>query len=89
MYVIIGMGEEPYNVEIPCMFFETEQAAEAYIAKIPWLRRCGGAGHDAGAENSVIYEIREELYDKIIPPYLLTALPQNIIERANNNITYG
>jgi hypothetical protein len=36
-----------------------------------------------------MYEIREELYDKIIPPYLLITLPQNIIDRANRNITYG
>ncbi|MGD8448998.1 MAG: hypothetical protein PVF36_07165 [Desulfobacterales bacterium] len=86
MYAIIGMGEKPYDVEIPCMFFETKQAAEAYIAKIPWLRRCVCAGND---DSAVIYEIHEELYDKIIPPYLLTALPQKIIGRSNNNITYG
>jgi hypothetical protein len=24
MYAIIGMGEKPYDVEIPCMFFETK-----------------------------------------------------------------
>jgi hypothetical protein len=88
MYAIIGMGEKPYNAEIPCMFFETRQDAEAYIAKISWLRRCG-AGDDDNVENPVIYEILEGLYDKIIPSYLLTALPQNIIERANKNITYG
>jgi hypothetical protein len=83
MYAIIGMGEEPQNLEITCMFFETKQAAEAYIAKIPWLRR------DASEEDLIFFEIPEELYEETIPPALLATLPQNIIERAKPDITYG
>jgi hypothetical protein len=31
MFVLIAMGEEPQNIEIPCMFFETRQDAEEHL----------------------------------------------------------
>jgi hypothetical protein len=36
MYVLIGMGEEPQNIEIPCMFFDTREDAESHLSQIPY-----------------------------------------------------
>jgi hypothetical protein len=82
MYAIIGVGKDPDNIEIPCMLFETKQAAEAHLSQIPWLRRCGD-------EADISYTIPEELYNEIVPPSLLATLPPNIIAYAKKDITYG
>jgi hypothetical protein len=82
MYAIIGVGKDPDNIEIPCMLFETKQAAEAHLSQMPWLRRCGD-------ETNIIYTIPEELYNEPVPPSLLATLPQNNTDYAKENITYG
>jgi hypothetical protein len=92
MYAIIGMGEESQNIEIPCMFFESKQDAEGYLSQIPWLQRYGNNGviYDDGMEDPIMYVIPEGLYDKIVPSFLLTILPQNIIDGGDSQrITYG
>jgi hypothetical protein len=91
MYVLIGMGEESQNIETPCMVFETRQAAEGYLSQIPWLHRYNTSGfiYDDGAEDPILYAIPEGLYDQTVPPALLATLPQNIIVRAKQHITYG
>jgi hypothetical protein len=38
MHIIIAMGEEPRNAEIPCMLFKEKQDAKDYIHRIPWLQ---------------------------------------------------
>jgi hypothetical protein len=94
--MIVGMGEEPRNVEIPCMFFDTKQDAEDYISKIPWLE----CYHDDNVENPgdddpiIMYRISVELYNKPIPPDILAILPYESnrdipIKIDKNNITYG
>jgi hypothetical protein len=57
MYVLIGMGEESQNIEIPCMFFETREDAEIHLSGIPWLHRCenNGAAGGNGMEDPTIY----------------------------------
>jgi hypothetical protein len=96
MFMIVGMGEEPRNVEIPCMFFDTKQAAEDYISQVPWLQCTHDENlYEIKEENPVvIYEIEKELYDKPVPPDVLAILPRDIIndkiiEIDKNNITYG
>ncbi|MGD8400772.1 MAG: hypothetical protein PVH64_07550 [Bacillota bacterium] len=91
MYAIIGMGEESQNIEAPCMLFETKQDAEGHLSKIPWLYRCENSGviYDDGMEDPIMYVIPEGLYDKAVPPALLATLPQEIINRAKDNLTYG
>jgi hypothetical protein len=83
MYALIGLGEEPQNLEITCMFFKTKPDAEAYISQIPWLRR------DDGETDIIYYEIPEELYNQTVSSALLTTLPQSIIRRAKPDLTYG
>jgi hypothetical protein len=96
MFMIIGTGEGPRNIEIPCVLFETKQDAEDYISKIPWLE----CYYDDNVENPgdddpyVSYRIPVELYDKPVPPNVLAILPRDImndkiIEIDKNNITYG
>jgi hypothetical protein len=91
MYAIIAMGEEPQNIEIPCMLFETKEDAEDYLSQIPWLHRCenNGSIDGDGMENPIMYVIPEGLYDKPIPLALLSALPQKIVSRAKGELTYG
>ena len=91
MYVLIGMGEEPQNIEIPCMFFETREDAEIHLSQIPWLHRCDtncAAGGNS-KEEPAMYVIPDGLYDKPVPLALLSALPQKIIGRAKGDLTYG
>jgi hypothetical protein len=83
MYALIGLGEEPQNLEITCMFFKTKSDAEAYISQIPWLRR------DNDETDIIYYEIPEELYNQTVPSALLTTLPQSITRRAKPDLTYG
>jgi hypothetical protein len=101
MYAIIGVGTaltghfmpgfELNSLEIACMFFETKQAAEGYIAKIPWIVRRDedDVVYADGTEDPIMYEIPDELYDQLVPPDLLATLPQNIIYNAPMNVTYG
>jgi hypothetical protein len=39
--------------------------------------------------NTQCIKIPDELYDETVPPALLATLPQNIVDRARKNITYG
>jgi hypothetical protein len=91
MYVLIGMGDESQNIEIPCMLFETKQDAEDYLSRIPWLHRCenNGAAGGNGMEDPIMYVIPDGLYDKPVPLALLPALPQKIVSRAKGELTYG
>jgi hypothetical protein len=84
MYVLIGMGEESQNIEIPCMFFDTREDAEIHLSGIPWLHRCenNGAAGGNGKEEPAMYVIPEGLYDKPVPLALLPVLPQKIVSRA-------
>jgi hypothetical protein len=97
MHIIIAMGEEPRNAEIPCMLFKEKQDAKDYIHKIPWLQ----CYHDDEVDNVVkepdpiaMYEVVEELYDTPMPPDILKFLPRDImndeIVKVNKGkITYG
>jgi hypothetical protein len=91
MYVLIGMGEESQNIEIPCMFFDTREDAEIHLSGIPWLHRCenNGAAGGNNKEEPAMYVIPEGLYDKPVPLALLPALPQKIVSRAKGELTYG
>jgi hypothetical protein len=96
MYIIIAMGEEPRNVEIPCMLFKEKQDAKDYIHEIPWLQ----CFHDDEVDNAgepdpiAMYEVLEELYDTPMPHNILAFLPRDIIHdeivKVNKGkITYG
>ncbi|MGD8448996.1 MAG: hypothetical protein PVF36_07155 [Desulfobacterales bacterium] len=101
MYAIIGVGTALTghfmpgfminSLEIACMFFETKQAADEYIFKIPWMIRHENDDvvYADGTEDLIMYEIPDELYDQPVPPYLLTTLSQKIIFNAPENLTYG
>jgi hypothetical protein len=90
MYAIITMGEESQNLEIPCMLFETKQDAEDHLSNIPYLHRCKNNGvADDGMEDPTMYVIPEGLYDKPVPSALWAALPQKIVSRAKDDLTYG
>jgi hypothetical protein len=96
MYIIIAMGEEPRNVEIPCMLFKEKQDAKDYIHKIPWLQCFYDDEVDNAGEPDPIamYEVVEELYDTPIPLDILKCLPRDImndeIVKVNKEqITYG
>jgi hypothetical protein len=96
MHIIIAMGEEPRNVEIPCMLFEDKQNAENYISKIPWLRCTSDDEIDNVGEPDPIafYEVPKEIYDMPIPLRILATLPRDIMSDATleinkNKITYG
>jgi hypothetical protein len=91
MYVLIAMGKESQSIEIPCMFFETRQDAEIHLSGIPWLHRCKNNGVvDAdGMEDPTMYVIPDGLYDKPVPLALLPVLPQKIVSRAKDDLTYG
>jgi hypothetical protein len=81
MYAIIGMGEESQNIEIPCMFFETQQAAEGYFSQIPWLQRYDTSGFifDDGAEDPIIYAMPERLSCKLTPVKNLWDLREGLV----------
>jgi hypothetical protein len=91
MYVLIAMGEESQDIEIPCMFFETREDAEIHLSQIPWLHRCenNGVVDDDGMEEPTMYVIPDGLYDKPVPLALLPALPKKIVSRAKGDLTYG
>jgi hypothetical protein len=96
MYIIIAMGEQPRNAEIPCMLFKEKRDAREYILQIPWLQ----CFHDDEVDNAeepdpiAMYEVLEELYDTPMPPAILKFLPRDImndkIVKVNKEkITYG
>jgi hypothetical protein len=91
MYAIIAMGEEPQNIETPCMLFETRKDAEDQLSQIPYLYRCENNGPvgDNSLEDPTMYVIPEGLYDKPVPSALWAALPQKIVSRAKDDLTYG
>jgi hypothetical protein len=96
LYMIMAKGEEPRNVEIPCMLFKEEQDAKDYISKIPWLQcYCNDENNNVKEPDPVVfYEVPKEKYDMPIPLRILATLPRDIlgdatIEINKNKITYG